>query len=507
MNSINLIPQASSIKKTSGHFTHTGKIGIRGDEIFSDEIRIAEEQVLKAGFIGEASDASGIMCGHDPEIAGEEAYELDIRTDGIVLRASGRPGMYHGLQSVRQLLLVNCSENTVAIPCAEIRDSPRFAWRGCMLDTSRHFYSVAFIKKLIDLASLHHMNVFHWHLTDDQGWRLPVAGYPGLTEIGAWRRDGRTTWESPNIGGYYSEADIREIVAFAGERHVQVVPEVDLPGHASAILAAYGELGCTGESGSTGKPYKVEDRFGIFEDVLCAGNDKIFGLFSAIFDTLVELFPSNYVHIGGDEVKFSRWEACPKCRARMKDLGLEKTGQLQSWITTRLVQMLHERGRTAIGWDEVLEGTEKFPLPQDLVVMSWRGQQGGIEAAAKGHRVIMTPMTDGCYLNFKPIDSIEEPGHLEVSTVRQSYMMESVAPQMTGEQSLLVMGGQCNLWSEVIYASRIAEYMLFPRLCAIAESLWSAKEVRSFDGFTGRLAGHRKKLDTLDVCQYKGPLE
>ncbi len=502
MNCIHIIPQPASVSVNEGFYTcgdsstRVWQPEFEGDSLFSAEIRTVNTQAFLS--VKEPETTQKIHCLQDPAIEGTEAYDLDIETNAITIRASSREGMYHGMQSVRQIFLA--AAGSTEVPCVHISDRPRFAWRGCMLDTSRHFYSVAFIKKLIDLASLHHLNVFHWHLTDDQGWRLPVDRYPGLTEIGALRDERRSSW-GKTIGGFYSNEDIREIVAFAGERHVQVVPEVDLPGHASAILAAYPELGCTGG------PYHVEDRFGIFEDVLCAGNNDIFTLFDAIFDSLVELFPSQYVHIGGDEVKFSRWEACPKCRARMQELSLDAPQQLQSWITGHLVVMLRERGRTAIGWDEVLEGTEKFPLPQDLIVMSWRGREGGLEASAKGHRVIMTPMTDGCYLNFKPLDNDEEPGHLEVCTIKQSYNMEPVPAEMSPEQEALVLGGQCNLWSEVIYASRIAEYMLFPRLCAIAEALWTPKDQRGIASFAARLPAHRVLLDRLDVCQYRGPLE
>lgn len=501
MEQIQLIPQPVSVRETGGFFRHRGVPAVSGDAAFAEEMQVVSEQLSTLPMSQGGFGQTGVVCVLDTSISEEEGYAVSIVHDRVAVSASARKGMFNGLQTVRQLILAGREGNTFCIPCAEIRDEPRFVWRGCMLDTSRHFYSVSFIKKLIDLAALHHLNVFHWHLTDDQGWRLPVNGYPALTEIGAWREDRRTTWGNDRlVGGFYSKEEIQEIVDFAASRHVEVVPEVDLPGHSSAILASYPELGCTGG------PYRVEDRFGIFDDVLCAGNDRIFDLFEAIFDTLAELFPSSYVHIGGDEVKFGRWEVCPKCHARMQKLGLEKVPQLQSWITVRLVQMLRERGKTAIGWDEVLEGTEKLGLPQDLVVMSWRGQEGGIEASSKGHRVIMTPLTDGCYLNFKPLDSRDEPGHLEVCTVSQSYRMDPVTPEMTAEQAALVLGGQCNLWSEVIYASRIAEYMLFPRLCAIAEALWSPKDVRSLDSFARRLPEHRKKLDELDVNQYRGPL-
>ncbi len=500
MTNVSLIPQPVSVKKTNNFVEYFPEFSIIGDVLFSGEIQTAQLQFKNDRTGVETSSKTKIQCTKDTSIAGEESYEVSIRTDYIEIRASGQAGMYHGLQSIRQLVLAGKETNDNTLPCCEIADSPRFPWRGFMLDTSRHFYTMAFIKKMIDIASVHHMNVFHWHLTDDQGWRLPVEGFPLLTEIGSMRDDKRATWGNVT-GGFYSRNDIHEIVAFAAERHVEVVPEVDLPGHASAILAAYPDLGCTGG------PYRVEDRFGIFEDVLCAGNDRIFELFASIFDSLVDLFPSSYVHIGGDEVKFNRWEKCPKCTQRMKSLGLEKVPHLQSWITVRLVEMLKERGKTAIGWDEVLEGPDSFPLPLEVIVMSWRGLEGGIEASAKGHRVIMTPMTDGCYLNFKPLDNDEEPGHLEVCTVRQSFQMEPVADEMTAEQEKLVLGGQCNLWSEVIYASRIAEYMLFPRLCAISEALWSQKASRNLASFAERLPLHRKKLDALDVCQFRGPLE
>lgn len=499
MDKITIIPQPVSITPASGVlFLHSTPV-LSGDALFGREMELAREQLAEALPEKAGRSEISVTCIRKKELE-DEAYTMSVNDDGIELCASDGAGMYHAFQTLRQILLAAKGSMPVSIPCMTIEDKPRFSWRGCMLDTSRHFYSASFIKKLIDLAAFHHLNVFHWHLTDDQGWRLPVADYPGLIEIGSWRRDRRITWEK-KVGGSYTKEEIREIVKYAEDRHVQIVPEVDLPGHASAILAAYPELGCTGG------PYQVEDRFGIFKDVLCAGNDRIFDLFGSIFDTLAELFPSPYIHIGGDEVKFDRWAECPKCKARMAELGLEQPHQLQSWITVKLANMLRERGKTAIGWDEVLEGTEKLGLPQDLVVMSWRGQKGGEEASAKGHRVIMTPMTDGCYLNFKPLDNDEEMGDLEVCTVKKSYLMDPVSPEMSEKQEKLILGGQCNLWSEVIYASRIAEYMLFPRLCAIAEALWSPRNARSLESFARRLPDHRKRLDALDVCQYRGPLE
>jgi len=241
--------------------------------------------------------------------------------------------------------------------------------------------------------------------------------------------------------------------------------------------------------------------------VLCAGNDQIFDFFTAVFDALAELFPSKWVHIGGDEVLFNRWEECPKCKKRLEELGLEKPAQLQSWITQKMASSLTERGKTVIGWDEILEDSEKFPLPKDTVVMSWRRAEGGIKASGRGHRVIMSPCTEGCYIDYKHTDDPEEIGRtFGISSVFDGYSMNPVTPQMTEEEASLVLGGQCNLWSEVIYAGKIAEYMIFPRLCAIAEAVWTPQEEKDFDDFSRRLAVHQKRLDKLDLNQYRGIL-
>jgi hexosaminidase len=365
-----------------------------------------------------------------------------------------------------------------------------------MLDCSRYFYTTGFIKKLLRALSLHHINVFHWHLTDDQGWRLPVPGYPLLTEIGSKRRDRRRY--NKFTGGFYSEEDIRGIIDFAAARHIEVVPEVDLPGHTSSVLACYPGLGCTGG------PYQVEDRFGIFEDVLCAGNDAIFDFAAAVFDALANLFPSKYVHIGGDEVKFNLWEVCPKCQRRLVETGLRTPRELQSWITVKYAQMLAERGKTGIGWDEVLEDTEEYKLPKEVIVMSWRGREGGLAASRRGHRVIMAPNTEGCYLDYRHSDNPEEPGNLGVSRISQIYNMNPVDPSMNAEETKLILGGQGNLWSEMIYAGKIAEYMTFPRICALAETLWSPLDFKDLNDFAGRLDVHQARLDHLGLLQYRG---
>ncbi|MDR2135024.1 MAG: family 20 glycosylhydrolase, partial [Treponema sp.] len=273
------------------------------------------------------------------------------------------------------------------------------------------------------------------------------------------------------------------------------VPEIDLPGHAGSILAAYPGLGCTGG------PYRGEDRFGIFEDVLCAGNNGIFDLAAAVFDTLGELFPSRYVHIGGDEVRFNRWNECPKCRERLRETGLGEARELQSWITVKLAGMLKERGKIAIGWDEVLEDSPRYRLPENVAVMSWRGRAGGAEAVRRGRQVSLSPNPEGCYLDYKHRDDPEEPGQLGVSRVSQLYALDPLAG-MGEEARGLVLGAQANLWSELVYAGKIAEYMIFPRICALAEALWTGNA--GLDDFLGRLAGHRGRLEALGLLQYLG---
>jgi len=492
---LSIIPKPVSIRYGEGAFQSRGLPPITGGGDFRGEIETAAGQLRDN--TNEA--AAPLFCGKVKDLE-EEAYRLNIQKERVIIEASSPNGAYNGLQTFRQLALSHFKDGVLTLPCAEITDYPRFSWRGFMLDCSRYFYSVPFIKKTIDAISLHHINRFHWHITDDQGWRLPVEKYPLLVEIGSRRQDRRLPGLS-FTGGFYTENDIKEVVEYAASRHVQIIPEVDLPGHASAILASYPGLGCIGG------PYRVEDRFGIFEDVLCAGNDQIFDLAAEIFDALARLFPSQWVHIGGDEVLFNRWQECPKCQKRLEQLGLDKTSELQSWITHRLVELLAQRGKTAIGWDEILDDCEKFPLPKEAVVMSWRGSAGGIRASALGRRVIMSPNTNGCYLDYKHTDDPEEPGRtLGLSSVYTSYSMEPVTAEMNKEEASMISGGQCSLWSEVIYAGKIAEYMIFPRLCAIAEAVWTPPEAKDFEDFSRRLAVHQKRLDCLNLTQYRGPL-
>jgi hexosaminidase len=490
MNNLNIIPVPALVRYTEGSFFCKGLPLINGDARFKKETAVFREQ-MKTIFSQRDSGAHITLKQLSRE--NHESYTLTIAPHGITVEAVDGTGVYHGLQVLRQLFM---TMDSVAIPCAVIEDYPQFPWRGLMLDCSRHFFTVEFIKKLIDAVSMYHINKFHWHLTDDQGWRLPVKKYPLLTEIGSKRFDTRR--RDAYYGGFYQIAEIKEIVAWAAARHVEVVPEINLPGHTSAALASYPGLGCTGG------PYRVEDRFGVFDDVLCAGNDGLWDLASAIFDVTGSLFPSQYVHIGGDEVLFKRWAECPKCREKMKAWDVKEVSGLQARITTRLVSMLADRGKTAIGWDEVIDNEQEAKkFPKGLVIMSWRGRAGGDAAVKMKHPVIMTPNSDGCYLDYKQQDSPEEPGQPFPQSFSQLYALNPVSPGMTKEEADFVLGAQGNLWTEYIYASKIAEYMIFPRICAIAEALWSPEANKNFEDFKKRLAINNNRLEHLHILYHR----
>lgn len=426
----------------------------------------------------------------------DEAYILDVSEKSIRVHSVSAAGFFYAETTLRQLFMTYGA----SIPCLYIEDIPEYEWRGFMLDVCRTFYPVEFVLKMIDAAAFHKLNRFHWHLTDDQGWRFCVPEYPKLTEVGAFRRNLRLPDSEAPKGGYYTDDDIKRVVEYAKERHVTVVPEVETPGHASAILAAYPELGCTGG------PYAVEDRFGIFEDVLCAGNDAVFTVFEKVFDTVCRLFPGPYVHIGGDECPRTRWKKCPKCQLRMKQEGLSDENLLQSYMTSKFAKMLEDRERIPVGWDEVLDGSQTFGLPLSLIVQSWRGKKGGEAATALGHKTIMSPNTAGCYLDYKHLNSPMEPGNLGVITVKDSYSFSPVSFEMSEGARKNVLGGQGNLWTELIYAAKIAEYMAFPRLCALSESFWLPSPEKDFNSFSSRLEIHKKRLDDMDIQYYKGPL-
>lgn len=463
----------------------------RNAEFLSEYIQQATNYAPKTKAIAAGEQVkNAIVLGLDPSIANKEGYVLTTTPEGININGQTENGVFYGIQTIRKSIPAEAKEATILIPAGEIKDEPRFSYRGMHLDVGRHFFPKEFMKKYIDLLALHNMNTFHWHLTDDQGWRIEIKKYPKLTEIGSQRSRtviGRNTQEYDNTpyGGFFTQEEAKEIVKYAQERYITVIPEVDLPGHMLAALAAYPEMGCTGG------PYEVCPRWGIFEDVLCIGNDQTMQFLEDVMNEIIEIFPSKYVHIGGDEAPRTRWEKCPKCQARIKterlkaDKNHTAEDRLQSYCMTRIEEFLNSKGRQIIGWDEILEGD----VAPNATVMSWRGMEGGIKAAQLGHDVIMTP-TSFCYFDYyQTADTKDEPlgigGYVPIEKV---YSLEPVPAVLTEEQSKHILGAQANLWTEYIHSSEHVEYMVLPRMAALAEVQWTQPEKKDFKDFTKRLA-------------------
>ncbi len=436
-------------------------------------------------------------------------YHLETTGNGITIVGSTHAATFYGIQTLIQLLpltpfqgtaegpVVKTQTGVLNIPAVNIDDYPRFAYRGLHLDVGRHFYSVEFVKRYIDFIALHKMNYFHWHLTEDQGWRIEIKKYPRLTEVGAWR-SGTIIGHNPGIGndstphgGYYTQDQIKDVVKYAADRYITVIPEIEMPGHASAALAAYPWLGCTGG------PYQVRQSWGVFKEVYCAGNDSVFQFLQDVIDEILPLFPAKYIHIGGDECPKDSWKTCPKCQRRMKELGLKNEDELQSWFVQRMEKYINSKGKSIIGWDEILEGG----IAPNATIMSWRGEKGGIEAAKQHHNVIMTP---GHYVYFDHSQTHNDDS-LTIGNflpLEQVYGYEPVPAELTGSDTSYVLGAQANVWTE--YMSNVAkvEYMLFPRLSALSEVLWSPRASRNYGNFQHRLADQYKRYALWKVNHY-----
>ncbi len=436
---------------------------------------------------------------------GPEGYELSITPSGLDLGAAGRGGYFYGIQTILQLLpaeafgRAGASAGPAVLPCVKIVDKPRLPWRGLLLDCSRHFFPKDFIKSCLDGLAAHKMNVFHWHLTDDQGWRLEIKKYPRLTEVGAWRVDREDkNWnsrppqeagEKTTYGGFYTQDDVREIVAYAKRLCITIVPEIEMPGHCLAALASYPEYSCSGG------PFTVPPGGAGPVDVYCPGNDATFTFLEDILSEVIDLFPGDYIHIGGDEVDKSTWKTCPKCQARIRAEGLKDEEELQSWFIRRIEKFLNARGKRLIGWDEILEGG----LAPNAAVMSWRGIGGGIAAARAGHAVVMTP-TSYCYFDYyQGNPAFEPPAIGNFIPLSKAYSYEPVPGELTPEERLNVIGTQANLWSEFVPTPAHAEYMIYPRIAAIAETGWSAKEGKSWNDFLGRMVKQFRRYDQMGV--------
>ncbi|WP_338356052.1 beta-N-acetylhexosaminidase [Yeosuana marina] len=452
-----------------------------------------------------------------------EAYKLEVNKESVTITAKGHAGFIYGLETIRQLLPVAIESKDVVtntgwiIPTLTINDQPRFQYRGLMLDVSRHFFNVDYVKKTIDRLAMLKMNVLHLHLVDDQGWRIEIKKYPKLTEVGGYR-NGTIVGHYPGSendnkreGGFYTQEEIKDIVAYATKRNVTIIPEIELPGHSSAAIAAYPYLSCFPEEPTSvphnmmsetskelqekGQVKIVQESWGVFKDIYCAGKEDTFKFLEDVLSEVLPLFPSKYIHIGGDEAIKPHWKICPNCQKRIKDEGLKDEHELQSYFIERIEKFVNSKGKKIIGWDEILEGG----LAPQATVMSWRGTQGGIEAAKQEHDVIMTPGTH-CYFDHYQGPENEEPlaigGYTPINKV---YQFDPVVETMTPEEATYVLGGQANLWSEYITTTEQSEYMIFPRLAAMAEALWSPKESRDWNDFSSRIETMFKRYDYLGI--------
>ena len=451
----------------------------RNAKFLADYLKTAtgKDFAIEAGTEGK----NAIVLALGTENENPESYQMKVTGDGITITGPTEAGVFYGIQSLRKSLPVAVGAD-ISMPAVEINDAPRFGYRGAHFDTSRHFFTVDEVKTYIDMMALHNMNRFHWHITEDQGWRLEIKKYPKLTEIGSKRTEtviGRNSgeYDGKPYGGFYTQEQAKEIVAYAAERYITVIPEIDLPGHMQAALAAYPELGCTGG------PYEVWRQWGVSEDVLCAGNDQVLKFLEDVFTELIAIFPSEYIHVGGDECPKVRWEKCPVCQAKIRELGLKDTpkhskeNQLQTYFMSEVGKVINDRGRKMLGWDEMLEGG----LAPGATVMSWTGVKGGIEAARLHHDAIMTPIQ---YLYFSNPTYNRIKGTKSLGRV---YTFEPVSNELAEDERKYIIGTQGCIWTEWTRDSLKMEWQILPRMAALSEIQWTEPSHKNFDSFLKRL--------------------
>lgn len=508
-----VIPMPAEVTVTDGSYAVAGKaffLDPRLDNASQDAIWRFKDALEAATGRACPLGKGDIQFLVNPELAPEQ-YTVQVSKDGVVVEASALNGFVYACETLKQMLPAAIYGGKKAkahwvLPYVSIQDQPRFAYRGMHLDVSRHFWSVDEVKRYLDVMTVYKLNRLHWHLTDDQGWRAEIKAYPKLTEVSAWRNGTviKKDWGSNDgirYGGFYTQEEMKEVVAYAAARGITVIPEVDLPGHMVAALAAYPELGCTGG------PYEVWTRWGVAKDILCAGNDAVFTFLEGVFTELMEIFPSEYIHIGGDECfggdaepdRPDPWDVCPKCAARMKALGIKKGPQakhyLQNYVTARVQAFLNAHGRKVIGWDEILDGT----LAEGATIMSWRGVEGGIKAAAKGFDAIMTPTSFMYFDYYQSYEQDKEPfgigGYLPLEQVYGYEPYDGIA---AGAEKH-ILGVQANLWTEYIATPEHLEYMLLPRLCALSEVQWCGADKKDYARFCASLDHTFEMLDAMGV--------
>ncbi|HEX9251026.1 MAG TPA: beta-N-acetylhexosaminidase, partial [Ignavibacteriaceae bacterium] len=485
---INLIPQPKSIVINEGTFNLNAATKIYYQKEAKQIAEYLNEIISPStGFNFSLSEWNNKVDGNSIIISlsnssrdlGKEGYTLVVNSNNVMIEAAELNGLFYGVQTLRQLLPPEIESKTKVenvnweIPSVVILDEPEFSWRGLNLDCCRHFMTKEFVKRYIDLLAYHKFNTLHWHLTEDQAWRIEIKKYPELTKKGAFR-----TYDDGSVyGGFYTQDDIKEIVKYAASRFINVVPEIEMPGHSTAAISCYPEISCTGG------PFEVGTLWGIYYDIYCAGNEKTFQFLEDVISEVVELFPYKYIHVGGDEAPKNRWKECPKCQKRIKDEGLADEHELQSYFIKRMEKFINSKGKQIIGWDEILEGG----LAPEATVQSWRGVKGAIEAAKQGHDVIVSP-TSHCYLDY-PVD---------ITDMQKVYLFDPVPPELTADERKHVLGSEGNMWSE--YAPQeLIDDRLFPRMLALSEVVWTYPEERNFDEFSQRVQEHYNRLEVLGV--------
>ena len=481
-----IIPKPITQKINKGSFVLDNKTSIKNNTEFNDVAKYFKSYI-KENFnirLKEKEGKNEIILKLNSDLNNDEAYLLNIDKKTIIIEAKTSKGAFYGIQTLLQIIPYKTNKSSIAIQCLSINDAPRFSYRGMHLDVGRHFFSVSFIKKYIDLMAMLKMNTFHWHLTEDQGWRIEIKKYPKLQEIAAFRNetlighysDKPQKFDGKRYGGFYTQEEIKEIVKYASERQVNIIPEIEMPGHSQAAIAAYPELGCTDEK------VDVATKWGVFEEVYCP-SEKTFKFLEDVIDEIVELFPGKYIHIGGDEAPKTRWENSEYCQNLIKEKGLVDEHGLQSYFISRMEKYINSKGKQIIGWDEILEGG----LAPNATVMSWRGVNGAIEAAKQNHNVILTPGSH-CYFDHYQSDNENEPlaigGFLPLEKV---YNFNPIPKELNKEESKYVLGAQGNVWSEYMSTPEKVEYMAFPRAIALSEVVWSKKENKNYEDFIKRL--------------------
>ena len=505
----NVIPLPQEVTLTQkGAFVLTGATPIvypEGDEQLKNDAQFLSDYIADVTALRltttSAKVKNAITLRLNKKVQGKEGYVITVDKKGVVIEGATAAGVFYGVQTLRKSIPVDKSLTEVTLPAVVVKDAPRFGYRGVMLDCARHYFPVKFVKQFIDLIAMHNMNVFHWHLTDDQGWRIEVKKYPDLAKIGSVREKtvlghNSDVFDDTPYGGYYTQEEAREIVKYAADRFITVIPEIDMPGHMIAALAAYPDMGCTGG------PYKVSPIWGIMPDVLCLGNEKTYQFCEDVLSEMMDIFPSEYIHLGGDETPNVRWKECPKCKALMAKENLTP-GKLQGYFTNRIEKFVNSKGRRIIGWDEILDGD----INQSATIMSWRGTAPGARGAKMGHDVIMSPSSHvyfDYYQTRQGESQWEEPlligGNLPIE---RTYSLEPVPEGADAETARHIIGVQGNLWTEYIAGPSLAEYQVLPRMGALSEVQWRPQGQKDFENYKMRQTKMLKLYDAYGLVYAK----